>query len=340
MRGFLLIPITEFWFDLQLMKRIGVFCSGGDSPGMNACIRAVVRTGIALDAEVIGIRNGYQGMLDGDFIRLNSGSVSNIIQVGGTILKTSRCKDFLQKEGRAKAAKKLREEGIEGLICIGGDGTYTGAMLFEAEHGIPCIGCPGTIDNDLFGTDYTIGFHTAVNTAMEAIDRIRDTAESHARVFFIEVMGRHSGHLALQAGLASGAEGIFIPEKTNEMQLIVQRLKNRKRKKAFSIFIVAEGDEEGRAFEIANEFQKSFPETETRVSVLGYIQRGGSPVPEDRILATRLGCEAVQFLLKGGKNMAAGIIGNQIQMTPLQETIQKKKDVPLDIWAINELLSH
>jgi 6-phosphofructokinase 1 len=320
------------------MKKIAVFTSGGDSPGMNACIRAAVRTAVASNMEVFGIHRGYEGMIDNLIYPMAADSVSNIIQDGGTILKTARSARFMTPEGRAIAASNLKALGIEGLVCIGGDGSYTGANVLQQEHGIKTIGCPGTIDNDLFGTDYTIGFDTAVNTALEAIDKIRDTAESHNRIFFIEVMGRHSGHIALYSGIAGGAEGIFIPERQNELESIIAQYGLPKRQKAFSIFIVAEGDEEGHAYTIAKKFTEAYPGLDTRVSILGHIQRGGSPSANDRILATRLGAAAVLALKEGKQNLAAGIINNQVVFTPFSEAIGRKKDVPMELWATNELI--
>lgn len=333
------IALQAFCFLLLLMKRIAVFTSGGDSPGMNACIRAVVRTAIAMDKIPFGIKEGYNGMIANHIFQMDAASVANIVQYGGTILKSSRSEAFFTPEGRAIAAANLKKHQIEGLVCIGGNGSYQGAELLEKEHGIPTIGCPGTIDNDLYGTDYTIGFDTAVNTAVDAIDKIRDTADSHNRVFFVEVMGRHSGHIALRAGIAGGAEGIFIPEKQHEMETIIEHFAQKRRKKAFSIFVVAEGEEEGRAFDIAKKFQDHFPDSDTRVSVLGHIQRGGSPSVNDRILATRLGAAAVMGLNEGHKNMAAGIVDNLVVLTPFSEAYTKTKGVPMDLWAINQLIS-
>lgn len=321
------------------MKKIGVFTSGGDSPGMNACIRAVVRAGIYHNLEVFGIQRGYQGMIENEILQLEAKSVANIVQYGGTILKTARSMDFMTPEGRKLAAENLKNFGIEGIVCIGGNGTYTGAMKFEEEHGIPSIGCPGTIDNDLYGTDYTIGFDTAINTAVEAIDKIRDTADSHNRIFFVEVMGRHSGHIALYAGIAGGAEGIFVPERESEYDSIVKVYEKKIRKKEFSIFIVAEGEEEGHAFEIAEKFKSQFPDTDTKVTVLGHIQRGGKPSANDRILASRLGAHAVKALLEGKKNMAVGVVNGNVTFTPFSEAIYKKKDINEKLWEMNHILS-
>lgn len=321
------------------MKRIAVLTSGGDAPGMNACIRAVVRAAIHFDFEVYGVQRGYQGLIENSIKKMSAGSVANIIQMGGTVLKTARSKEFMTPEGRKKAYENLQKHGIEGLVCIGGNGTYTGAMIFEKEFGIPSVGCPGTIDNDLSGTDYTIGYDTAINTAMDAIDKIRDTADSHNRVFFIEVMGRHSGHIALNAGIAGGAEGIFIPERENELRDIMKTYENKRRKKEFSIFVVAEGEEDGKAFDIAHKFQEAYPETDCKVTVLGHIQRGGRPTANDRILASRLGAHAVKALSEGHRNVAIGVIDNFIELTPFHEAIYAKKDVNENLWVMNSIIT-
>ncbi len=305
---------------------------------MNACIRAAVRTTLAFDMEPFGIMHGYEGMINDQIMPLDAGSVSNIIQYGGTVLKTARSKDFRTPEGREKAAQNLKKHKIDGLVCIGGNGSYTGAMLFEQEHGIPSIGCPGTIDNDLAGTDFTIGFDTAVNTAMEAIDRIRDTAESHDRVFFIEVMGRDSGYIGMYAGLSGGAEGILIPEKGKQFEAVLARHDQRLRKKQFSIFVVSEGDEEGNAFELARRFSLKYPECDARVTVLGHIQRGGKPTAADRILASRLGAHAVKALVEGKRNAAVGVINDEIVFTPFEQAIQGKKTMNENLWVLNEMI--
>ena len=247
--------------------------------------------------------------------------------------------DFMTPEGRKKAHQNLKNLGIEGIVCIGGNGTYTGAMIFEKEFGIPSMGCPGTIDNDLWGTDATIGYDTAINTAMEAIDKIRDTADAHNRIFFVEVMGRHSGHIALLSGIAGGAEGIFIPERGNEFDDIVQLYESKARKKEFSIFVVAEGDEEGRAYEISKRFQAIYPETDCRVTVLGHVQRGGRPTANDRILASRLGAHAVKALIDGRKNEAVGVVNNDIKFTSFQEAIEHKKDIQDNLWVLNTIIT-
>ncbi|RTI10290.1 6-phosphofructokinase, partial [Thermus scotoductus] len=281
------------------MKRIGVFTSGGDAPGMNAAIRAVVRQAYALGLEVVGIRRGYAGMILGEMVPLGVRDVANILQRGGTVLLTARSQEFLTEEGRAKAAEKLKAAGIEGLVAIGGDGTFRGAMRLLEEHKVPVVGVPGTIDNDLYGTDYTIGFDTAVNTALEAIDRIRDTAASHERVFFIEVMGRSSGFIALDVGLAGGAEVIAVPEEPVDPKTIAEGLmESLRRGKSSSIVVVAEGAYPGGAAGLLAAIQEHV-RVEARVTVLGHIQRGGSPTAKDRILASRLGAAAVEALAGG-----------------------------------------
>ncbi len=321
------------------MKKIAVLTSGGDAPGMNACIRSVIRTCAHYNLEVFGIHRGYQGLIENEIHAMTTSSVANIIQMGGTILKTARSMDFMTLEGRKKAHQNLVKYGIEGIICIGGNGTYTGAMIFEKEFGIPSMGCPGTIDNDLWGTDATIGYDTAINTAMEAIDKIRDTADAHNRIFFVEVMGKHSGHIALLSGIAGGAEGIFIPERGNEFDDIVQLYESKARKKEFSIFVVAEGDEDGHAYDISKRFQAIYPETDCRVTVLGHVQRGGRPTANDRILASRLGAHAVKALIEGRKNEAVGVVNNQIKFTSFQEAIEHKKDIQDNLWVLNRIIT-
>ncbi len=310
------------------MKTIGVFTSGGDAPGMNACVRAVVRLGLSRGLRVVGIRRGYAGMLMGEFEEMNHASVSNIIQLGGTILKTARSEEFLQREERAKAARLLAEAGIEGLVAIGGDGTFRGAHDLLEEHAIPIIGVPGTIDNDLWGTDETIGYDTAVNTALDAIDRIRDTATSHDRLFFVEVMGRDAGFIALSVGAAGGAEMILVPEDRTEVSQIYDTIMaGLQQGKSSSIIVVAEGDEEGGALEIAKKVRE-LGGVECRATILGHTQRGGKPTARDRILASELAAAAVGALLEGESGKMAGRVNGRIVLTPLVETWTKKK--PLD----------
>ena len=323
------------------MKRIGVFTSGGDSPGMNACIRAAVRGGIYHGVEMFGIRYGYAGMISGNLFPMDSQSVSNIIQKGGTILKTARCKEFFEYEGRKKAYDKLKEFGIDGLVAIGGDGTFTGANLFYEEFGIPTVGAPGTIDNDLYGSDYTIGFDTAVNTALEAIDKIRDTANSHDRLFFIEVMGRDSGYIAIQSGIGGGAEIVMVPETKTTIKGVINILqKGWNRAKSSSIIIIAEGDEEGNAIEIAEKVKHGCPDIQDhRISILGHIQRGGSPSAHDRILASRLGLGSIEGLLNGHKNAMAGIVNNELTYTSFKDCLNKEKPLNPDLIRMVEILS-
>lgn len=312
------------------MKKIAVFTSGGDSPGMNACIRAVVRTAIYKNIEVMGILQGYKGMIEGgeNFIPLNSRSVGNIIQRGGTILKTSRSKEFMTPEGRKKAYDNLVLNGIEGIVCIGGNGTFTGAEIFYNEYKIPSIGAPGTIDNDLYGTDFTIGFDTAINTAVNAIDKIRDTADSHGRVFFVEVMGREAGFIALASTIAGGAEIALLPEVKENYTEIIDFFKGiTSSKKSFSIAIVAEGNIEGGSTAIIEKIKKEIPDFDPRIVILGHIQRGGSPTAYDRVLASRLGNGAVEALLEGRKNEMVGLLNNQIAYTSYNDSIYKKKEL-------------
>ncbi len=323
------------------IKRIGVFTSGGDAPGMNAGIRAVVRTATYHGIEVVGIRRGYQGMIDNDFIELKTRSVANIIQLGGTMLKTARCEEFRSVEGRTKAANNLRKRKIDGLVCIGGNGSYTGAMKLYEEHQIPTMGIPGTIDNDLFGTDFTIGYDTAINTAVDAIDKIRDTAGSHNRVFMVEVMGRDSGFIAMAVGISGGAEAIFIPEDTNEMELLLSHFKNASRRnKSFSIVVVAEGDRQGGALAIQEQLEKEFPDLDVRTTILGHIQRGGSPTARDRVLASQLGYEAVVGLLNGINSKAVGIVAGEVVHTDFIEAIGKSKNIEPRLIEMAKILSH
>ncbi len=320
------------------MKKIAVYTSGGDAPGMNACVRAVVRGGLYNGCEMIGIQYGYEGMIDGRFVDLQARSVANIIQRGGTILRTARSERFRTPEGRAQAAENLRKAGIEGLVAVGGDGTFQGATLLNEEHGIPIIGVPGTIDNDLFGTDFTIGYDTAVNTAMEAIDKIRDTAASHDRLFYVEVMGRDAGFIALDVGISGGAEFIVIPEARTEVEKLRDQLAGLKKVKTSALIIVAEGEDEGGAFSLAEKI-KGAAGYDYRVCVLGHIQRGGSPTARDRILASRLGVAAVEALLEGQTNVMVGEIHGRIAFTALKETWTKRKVVDSGLWRLAAMLS-
>ncbi len=322
------------------VTKIGVLTSGGDSPGMNACIRAVVRTGLYHGLEMYGILRGYAGMVDDDIIPMESQSVANIIQRGGTILKTARSKDFYEPEGRKKAYNNLKKRGINGLVIIGGDGSFRGAQIFSNEFDIPCIGLPGTIDKDIAGTDFTIGFDTAVNTAVEAIDKIRDTAEAHDRLFVIEVMGRDAGYIALHSGLSTGAENILIPErKTIIEDIILQLAEKERRKKLVNIIVVAEGDEFGGADEVARVIKQRMPQQEVRVCILGHIQRGGSPSCMDRVIASRMGYHAVESLIEGRHNVFVGIVNNRMNYLPLDEAIKKRQRISEEWMNIVKILS-
>jgi 6-phosphofructokinase 1 len=323
---------------MEKLTRIAVLTSGGDSPGMNAAIRAVVRTGIASQLEVYGIMRGYEGLIGNEFKKLESHDVSNIIQTGGTILKTARCPEFREKEGRARAYENLKKNEIDGLIVIGGDGSFAGASVLFEEHSFPVIGIPGTIDNDLYGTDYTIGYDTALNNVVEAVDKIRDTASSHNRIFFVEVMGREAGFIALRSGIACGAEAILIPEVDGQIEKLKKFLASRARVKKSSIIMVAEGEREGNIFDIAKMIDEEFEQMDVRVTILGHIQRGGSPSVYDRVTASRMGVAAVQALLNNKRNIMVGITNNEIVHVPLSKTVKLNKTVNLHLLEINDLL--
>jgi 6-phosphofructokinase 1 len=322
------------------VTRIGVMTSGGDSPGMNACIRAVVRTGIYHGLEVFGIMRGYAGMIDNDINAMDSRSVANIIQRGGTILKTARCMEFMSKEGREKAYHNLKQHGINGLVVIGGDGSFKGAQIFSHEFDIPCIGIPGTIDKDIAGTDFTIGFDTAVNTAIEAIDKIRDTADAHDRLFIIEVMGRDAGYIALHSGIGTGAEHILIPERKTDVEQVLASLQEKeKRKKLVNIVVVAEGDDFGGANDLAKVIKERIPGFDIRVAVLGHIQRGGSPSSMDRLIASRMGYSAVECLIEGKHNVMVGIVNNRMHYTPLDNAVKAKQKISEEWLKIVKILA-
>ncbi len=322
------------------ITKIGVLTSGGDSPGMNAAIRAVVRTGIYHGMEVYGIMRGYSGMVEGEIQKMESRSVANIIQRGGTILKTSRSNEFLTKEGRALAYSNLKKHGIEGLVIIGGDGSFRGAKIFSNEYDIPCIGLPGTIDKDIAGTDFTIGFDTAVNTAVEAIDKIRDTADAHDRLFIIEVMGRDAGYIALHSGISTGAEHILIPErKTSYIDLVSSLKEKQGRKKLVNLIVVAEGEEFGGADELAKHIKKQIPDQDLRVCILGHIQRGGSPSCFDRVIASRMGYHAIECLMEQRFNVFIGIVNNKMNYTPLDEAVKKKQRISDEWMKIVKILA-
>ncbi|MEX2187877.1 MAG: ATP-dependent 6-phosphofructokinase [Pirellulales bacterium] len=327
--------------------RIGVFCSGGDAPGMNACTRAVVRTAIGAGHEVVGIRRGYQGLLDEDFHRAADGRplmsprcVSNIIQRGGTILGSSRSEEFRTDAGQQKAAAILKKHDIAALVPIGGDGTFTGAIKLRRFWDGQVVGCPGTIDNDLCGTDFTIGFATAVATAVEAVDKLRDTAASHERMFLVEVMGRHNGCIAIYTALAGGAECACVPETPTDIAAMIERLRMLKdRGKRSIVIIVAEGDEAGGAVALNDKLKAAGCPFSSRTVTLGHVQRGGSPTPADRILATRLGANAVQAILDGKTGSMAGEIQGSVVMTPLEETIAAHHALPDDLVRLVDLMS-
>lgn len=305
------------------MKRIGLITSGGDSPGMNACIRAVVKSAIAVGVEVVGIEDGFQGMIEGRGKVLVYSDVTNIIQMGGTVLGTARSNEFRYVEGRQRAYENLKKWECDGLIVIGGDGSFTGAQLLSQEFSFPVIGVPGTIDNDLFGTDYTIGYDTAINTAVEAIDKIRDTANSHRRIFFVEVMGRDAGFIALNSAIAAGADEVLIPEEWTDIQSVVKHVKTCLKGNRSSIIVVAEGDDAGGAHEIREHVAKDLEGYDVRVTILGHIQRGGKPSAFDRILASRLGYEAVEALVKGESGLMIGVKGEDISKLSLEKAIKQ-----------------
>jgi 6-phosphofructokinase 1 len=320
------------------MKRIGILTSGGDAPGMNACIRASVRISLDNNMEILGIKRGYAGLIEGDMSALDRKSIANIIHRGGTILETSRCPEFTTLEGRTKAIKVLEENRIDGLVLLGGDGTFHGGTLLANECNVSIIGVPTTIDNDVYGTDYTVGFDTAVNTALEAIDRIRDTAVSHERLFFIEVMGHHTGFIALESGIAGGAEETIIPEADSTDELWTRLQKSFELGKKSAIVVVAEGDQPGHTFAIAQEAKEKL-KIESRVCILGHVQRGGSPTARDRVLASNLGSAAVSALLKGKNGYMVGEIKNEIVYTALADTWVKKKALNPRLEELASLLS-
>ena len=320
------------------IKNIAVLTSGGDSPGMNAGIRAVIRTGIYHGMNMFGIRRGYDGMVQGDILSMDAKSVANIIQRGGTILKTARSDEFRTYEGRQKAYENIRKHNIDALVVIGGDGTFTGASKFIEEFDIPVIGMPGTIDNDLAGTDFTIGYDTAINTVVDAVDKIRDTAESHDRLFVVEVMGRDSGLIALRSGISTGAEAVLIPELEVDYDAIMKRLDKTRKNKASRIVIVAEGDKEG-GLVVAEKIKSNFPSYDVRVSILGHTQRGGKPTCMDRVLASRLGVAAVEALLEGRRGEMAGLICGNVQFTPFNKAIKHIDKINTNLTRIVEILS-
>lgn len=322
------------------VKKIGILTSGGDAPGMNAAIRAVVRTAIYNGLEVNGILRGYQGLIEDDIYWMESRSVANIIQRGGTILKTARCKEFYEYEGRKKAYENLQKRGINGLVVIGGDGSFRGAYQFSKDFNIPCVGIAGTIDKDIFGTDFTIGFDTAVNTAVEAIDKIRDTMEAHDRIFIIEVMGRDAGYIALHSGIATGAENILIPERQTDIEDIIQSLQEKeRRKKLVNLIVVAEGDKFGGAEGVQKILNERMPQAEIRICILGHIQRGGSPSCLDRLIASRMGYHAVECLVQGRHNVFIGIQNNQMNYISLSDAVGGKSHIDEEWMKIVKILA-
>lgn len=323
------------------IKKVGVLTSGGDSPGMNAAIRAVVRACAYYNIECVGIYRGYQGMIEGDFKEMGPRDVKNIINKGGTILKSARSADFRTTEGRKKAYDNLVTAGIDSFVVIGGDGSFTGAEIFNSEYGFPVIGIPGTIDNDIFGTSHTLGYDTALNTVIDAIDKIRDTANSHNRLFFVEVMGRDAGHIALNAGIGAGAEEILIPEEDFGLDRLLESLKRSKGSgKTSSIVVVSEGDKIGKnVFELKDFIEENMPEYDVRVSVLGHMQRGGSPSCFDRVLASRLGVKAVETLLEGKSNYMVGLNQDKIMLTPLEQAIKGQSEIDMELVKVSDIVS-
>jgi 6-phosphofructokinase 1 len=325
----------------KTIKKLAVLTSGGDSPGMNAAVRSVVRTCAYHGIECYGVYRGYEGLIEGDFKLMGARSVKGIINKGGTILKSARSKEFRTKEGRQKAYKHLKDAEIDGLVVIGGDGSFTGALIFNQEFGFPVMGIPGTIDNDIFGTSHTLGFDTALNTVVDAIDKIRDTASSHNRLFFIEVMGRDVGHIALNVGIAGGAEEILIPEEDLGLDRLVDSLnKSRKSGKSSSIVVVAEGDKIGKnIFELKDYVDENMEGYDVRVSVLGHMQRGGAPSCFDRVLASRMGVKAVEALLNGQSNYMVGLLNNKMELTPLDNAIKGKTKINLELLRVSDIMS-
>ena len=328
---------------LKKVNKIAVLTSGGDAPGMNAAIRAVVRTCSYHDVEILGIYRGFQGMIEDDFVELNARSVRNIINKGGTFLKSARSEGFRTKEGRESAYKNLTKNGVEALVVIGGDGTFTGALSFSQEFGFPVMGIPGTIDNDIYGTTHTIGYDTALNTVVDAIDKIRDTASSHNRMFFVEVMGRDSGFIALNSGIGGGAERIIIPEKNIPAEVLLEDIDRGKRRgKTSNIIVVAEGNTAGKAvFELKEYVEQKRPEYDIRVSVLGHMQRGGTPTCYDRVLATRMGVKAVESLLEGKSQYMVGINNDRMELIPLEKAVKENDEskIDKDLIRITDIMS-
>ena len=326
---------------IKEIKRIAVLTSGGDAPGMNAAVRAVVRTSVFYQLECYVVYQGYQGLIDGKIKQANARSVNNIINKGGTILKSARSLEFRTPEGRQKAYGNIKKFAIDALVVIGGDGSFTGAMIFQSEFNFPVIGIPGTIDNDIFGTQHTLGYDTALNTVVEVIDKIRDTASSHNRLFFVEVMGRDAGHIALNTGIGAGAEEILIPEENRGLEQLLESLKrSEKSGKSSSIVVVAEGDKTGKnVFELAAYVEQNLPYYEVRVSVLGHMQRGGAPSCFDRVLASRMGVHAVESLREGKSQVMVGVMNDKMELTPLEDAIKGKSEINKDLLRVTDILS-
>ncbi|WP_461533908.1 6-phosphofructokinase [Sinomicrobium sp.] len=323
------------------IKKIAVLTSGGDAPGMNAAIRSVVRTCAYHNVGCVGIYRGYQGMIEGDFKEMNARSVNNIINRGGTILKSARSTEFQTPEGREKAYKNLCDHDIDAFVVIGGDGSFTGAMLFSESYDFPVMGIPGTIDNDIYGTSFTLGYDTALNTVVEAIDKIRDTAISHNRLFFVEVMGRDAGHIALNTGLGAGAEEILIPEEDLGLDRLLESMERSRRSgKSSSIVVVAEGDKIGKnVFELKDYIEDNLPDYDVRVTVLGHIQRGGRPTCFDRVLASRMGVKAVESLLEGKTHYMVGLVKDKIVLTPLDQAVKGKSKIDRELLRVSDIMT-
>jgi len=326
---------------LHTIKKIGVMTSGGDSPGMNAAVRSVVRTCAFHNIDCYGIYRGYEGMIEGDFEKMDARSVKGIINKGGTMLKSARSQEFRTKEGRAKAYEQLKKAGIDAFVVIGGDGSFTGAMIFNQEYDFPVMGIPGTIDNDIFGTTHTLGYDTALNTVVEAIDKIRDTASSHNRLFFVEVMGRDVGHIALNVGVGAGAEEILIPEEDLGLDRLLESLRRSKESgKSSSIVVVAEGDKIGKnVFELKDYVDENLSEYEVRVSVLGHMQRGGSPSCFDRVLASRMGVKAVESLITGKSNYMVGLKNDEMHLTPFDQAVKGKSKIDMELLRVSDIMT-
>ncbi len=327
---------------MSKIQKVAILTSGGDAPGMNAAIRSVVRTCAYHNIESVGVYRGYQGLIEGDFKEMGARSVKNIINRGGTILKSARSKDFMNPEGRKAAFENMQKHGIDSLVVIGGDGSFTGAMVFSKEFGAPVIGIPGTIDNDIYGTSHTLGFDTALNTVVEAIDKIRDTANSHNRLFFIEVMGRDAGHIALNAGIGAGAEEILIPEENLGLERMLESLKHSKASgKTSSIVVVAEGENTTgkNVMELKEYVEKNMPEYDVRVSVLGHLQRGGAPSCFDRVLASRFGVKAVESLIEGKSGYMVGLMNDKVVLTPLEKAIKGYSGIDEELIRVSDIMS-